>query len=63
MAITEFSDALAKLPENAAIVYHLGMAYYKKGETGKARAELEKALSLDSNFAGAGEARKVLAEM
>jgi hypothetical protein len=39
------------------------MAYYKKGQTEKARAELEKALSLDANFDGAGEARKVLSEM
>jgi tetratricopeptide (TPR) repeat protein len=63
LAIGEFSDALAKLPDNAAIVYHLGMAYHKKGDNDKARIELKKALSLDANFDGADEARKVLAEI
>jgi tetratricopeptide (TPR) repeat protein len=63
LATLEFSDALAKLPENAEVAYHLGMAYYKKGDAKKARAELEKALSLNENFTGADEARKVLAEI
>ena len=63
LAIGEFSDALGKLPDNVDIVYHLGMAYYKKGDKERARTELEKALSLNQNFAGADEARKVLAEI
>jgi Tfp pilus assembly protein PilF len=51
------------MPENAAVIYHLGMAYYKKGDMVNARAELEKALQLDENFSGADEAKRVLAEM
>ena len=62
-AIVEFSDSLEKIPENPIFTYHLGMAYYKKGDRKKARAELEKALRLDESFAGADEARKVLAEL
>ena len=60
-AIGEFSDCLAKIPENQAATYHLGMTYYKNGDAQKARVELEKALVLDENFNGAEEARQVLA--
>ena len=61
-AIGEFNDSIAKLPDNATIRYHLGLAYYKKGENEKARAALEKALSLDGPFDGAAEARRILEE-
>jgi hypothetical protein len=37
------------------------MAYYKKGDKEKAKDALERALSLDSHFDGADEARGVLA--
>jgi len=62
-AIGEFSDSLAKIPDNAAVIYHLGMAYYKKGEKEKAKEQLEKALSLQADFPGADEARRVLEEL
>jgi len=62
-AIGEFNDSIAKLPDNATIRYHLGLAYYKKGENEKARAALEKALSLDGPFDGAAEARRILEEL
>jgi cytochrome c-type biogenesis protein CcmH/NrfG len=52
--------SLAKNPDNAAVAYHLGMAYLKKGETDRARAELERALRLRPDFEGAAEARKAL---
>jgi tetratricopeptide (TPR) repeat protein len=44
-------------------MYHLGLAYYKKGEADKARAELERALRLGDKFDGADEAKKALAEI
>jgi len=59
-AITLLSDVIDSSPEVISPYIYLGMAYYKKGETDKARAELEKALSLDAKFDGADEARKVL---
>jgi Flp pilus assembly protein TadD len=63
LALVEVADSLVKVPENPAVIYHLGMIYYKKGEREKARAELERALGLNANFAEADEARKLLAEM
>jgi len=62
-AIAEFKASLAKAPENPTVAYHLGLAYYQKGESDKARAELIRALDLSGSFDGAGEARKLLAEM
>jgi Flp pilus assembly protein TadD len=43
--------------------YHLGMAYLKNGDLQKARQSLEKALSLNSNFPGADEAKRALAQI
>ena len=60
-AVNELTFAAEKLPENATVRYHLGMSYLKKGDTEKARQELEKALSLDSSFDGSDEAKKALA--
>jgi Tfp pilus assembly protein PilF len=51
------------MPENAIVIYHLGMAYYKKGDLENARAELNKALKIDQSFNGADEARRILAEI
>ena len=62
-AIGEFTDSLAKIPENPMVHYHLGMAYYKKGNAERARVALEKALSLGDTFDGADEAKRVLAEL
>ena len=62
-AIREFRDSLTKSPDSAPVVYHLGMALYRKGEKDKAKIELERALRMDGAFSGADEARKVLAEI
>jgi tetratricopeptide (TPR) repeat protein len=62
-AISEFSDSLEKIPGNAIVNYHLGMAFYKKGDRDNAKLQMEKALSLNQNFPGADEAKRVLAEM
>ena len=59
----EFSDAVEKQPNNSIMRYHLGLAYYKKGENDKAKQELEKALSLNQSFDGADEAKRILAEL
>jgi Tfp pilus assembly protein PilF len=37
------------------------MAYYKKGDTNRARDQLEKAIKLNPDFPGSDEARRVLA--
>jgi Tfp pilus assembly protein PilF len=62
-AITLLHDSADKLPENASVRYHLGMAYFKKGDKQKARTELEKAVGLSASFEGADEARAVLKGM
>jgi len=62
-AIAEFKASLAKAPENPTVAYHLGLAYHKKGETDKARAELNRALDLSGSFDGAGEAKRIIAEI
>jgi tetratricopeptide (TPR) repeat protein len=63
IAIQEFTDSLEKIPDNPIIHYHLGRAYYKKGNKELARVELEKALSLDDSFDGSEEARQILSEL
>jgi tetratricopeptide (TPR) repeat protein len=62
-AIAEFADSLEKLPNSASVHYHMGLAYAKKGDAASAKEHLKKALELDANFDGAGEARRVLGEM
>jgi tetratricopeptide (TPR) repeat protein len=62
-AIVEFAESLEKLPENVMVRYHLGMAYYKKGDRALAKKELEKALSLNEKFDGAEEAKQILSEL
>jgi len=60
-AIQAFSDSLRYLPDNATLHYHLGVAYFKKGDTRKAQTALEQALKIDKNFAEADQALKLLA--
>jgi tetratricopeptide (TPR) repeat protein len=62
-AVQEFSESLEKLPDNATVQYHMGAALFKKGDKDRARAYLEKALSLNADFDGAGDARRMLSEM
>ncbi|PYV37568.1 MAG: hypothetical protein DMG06_27740, partial [Acidobacteria bacterium] len=40
--------------------FHLGMCYYKNGETERARNFLNNAIRLNPQFPGADEARKTL---
>ena len=47
-------------PNNPVYQYHLGMALARKGDDGKARRVLQRALQLDPKFAGAAHARKTL---
>ena len=60
MAVTPLLQSVQKDPTNATYHYHVGMAYVGSGDKDKARASLQKALSLNGNFSGAAEARQVL---
>ena len=62
-AIIEFSDGLEKQPDNPIINYHLGLAFYKKDEKEKAKSALERALSLNSMFDGAEDAKRILKDI
>jgi len=59
-AISLLKESAAAMATNPIARYHLGMAYYKNGNKDLARAELQQALKLDSDFRGAMEAREVL---
>jgi len=53
-------EANRKITDNPVMRYHLGMAYYKNGDTEKAKKELRRALEFDSKFYGLEEARVTL---
>ena len=48
---------------NPTVLYHLGMAYSKKGDNTLAKESLLKALKLDQNFPEAKEAKQALDEI
>jgi tetratricopeptide (TPR) repeat protein len=58
-AIPLLQEAAEKL-KNPAVEYHLGMAYYKKGDKAQARQHLSQALGMSRNFEGAAEAQAAL---
>jgi putative PEP-CTERM system TPR-repeat lipoprotein len=49
--------------KNATVLYHLGMAYYKSGDKKLGRELLNKALSLNQNFTGAEEAKRIVGSL
>jgi putative PEP-CTERM system TPR-repeat lipoprotein len=61
-AITSFERAAAKAPRNPVYQYHLGLAHLREGNEEEGRAALKRALAIKSDFNGADEARKALAE-
>jgi len=62
-ALSHLKDSVRKDPESVAARYHLGMAYFKKGELNDAREELTKALKRKKDFKGSEEAKRVLKEI
>jgi putative PEP-CTERM system TPR-repeat lipoprotein len=58
-----FREAAEKLPTNAEVVYHLGMAQAKIGRNDEARVSLTKSLELSANHPGAAEAKATLATL
>jgi len=49
-------------PNNAVYHYHLGLAHLKAGNESRGRAALRRALEIKSDFAGAEDARRMLAQ-
>ena len=62
-AINNFLSSAKDLPDNALVHYHLGMAYFKKGETDGAKTALERALELNAKFENADHARQILSTL
>lgn len=67
-AITNLQDALRlsaknKEPENPLYHYHLGMAYAKAEQPGRAREQFERVLKIDPKYVNAAEVRKELAQL
>jgi tetratricopeptide (TPR) repeat protein len=59
-AIATLESALKKAPSSALIHYHIGMAYYTKGNKANALQHLEEALAAKTGFQGVDEARATL---
>jgi Flp pilus assembly protein TadD len=62
-AVAALKQAAAAQPENAEYLYHFGAAYALKRDKVSARQNLEKALKIQANFAGADDARRILASL
>lgn len=62
-AIPLFQRCIAKNGNNPIYYYHLGMAYAKNGDDGKARVALNQALKIAPDFPGNEEAKRALREL
>ncbi len=63
LAQEPFRRATQMDPTNAIFQYHLGLAYAKSGDKVRAKEALTKALSLQSNFPGADDAKRALSAL
>jgi Flp pilus assembly protein TadD len=63
LAVPAFQKSVELDPKNPIFHFHLGLAYLKAGDSPKARIALQQALALAPNFAGAVEAKQVLASL
>ena len=62
-AVHFIGQALAKAPDHPVVNYHLGVAYYKAGQTAEAKTHLQKAVASPKPFPGLDEAKSVLAQL
>ena len=62
-ALSLIEEAATKLPDNAEIQYHLGMARYMQGQKETARTALEKAVVAKQPFAGIEQAKEYLGQL
>ena len=62
-AIKLFRESITKRSNSPVSRYHLGMAYYKTGNTDLAKVELQQALQFREDFLGVQDAREVLARL
>jgi tetratricopeptide (TPR) repeat protein len=62
-AVIALETAVRKAPTEPLYRYHLGVAYFRAARRLVARAELAKALELSPTFAGAADARQIMATL
>jgi len=62
-AINALQKAVDKAPNQPLLHYHLGMAFYSKGDKQQAKSNLEIAVKTESNFKGKDEAQQKLNEL
>jgi len=62
-ALHFIQQAAAKMPDHPVVNYHLGIAYYKAGQTTEAKNHLQKAVASPKPFPGQEEAKSVLAQL
>ena len=56
-------ESVARLPDNAEVQYHYGMASWKTGDSDGAKTALRVAANSTRDFPGRDEARKTLNEL
>jgi Flp pilus assembly protein TadD len=61
LAVSTLKTSTEKAPNNPVYQYHLGLAYASAGDAVRARASLQKALTLKPDFDGAVQAKDLLA--
>lgn len=59
-AVKLLEEVVAKSPTTPVFAYHMGMAYYKAGNTAKAREMLQKSVDGKGDFPGKDKARELL---
>jgi len=62
-AVDVLKGCVEKAPKNPTYHYHLGMSYFKAGDRLRAKSHLDQAVTLNSDFLGADEARRTLASL
>jgi len=60
LAISLLKEAVEKIPNDAVVHFHYGMAQQKNGDAPEAKKALQTALKLNPGFTGSEEARKTL---
>jgi tetratricopeptide (TPR) repeat protein len=62
-ALHFIQQAAAQAPDHPVVNYHLGVAYYKAGQTAEAKTHLQKAVASPEPFPELEEAKSVLAQL
>jgi Flp pilus assembly protein TadD len=62
-AVDLFRQCLEKDPQNPVYAYHLGMSYFAMGDRQNAKVFLNKAITINSPFAGIDEAKRTLNQL